>query len=90
LVAGKPFRCRKCGGVKLEEVVTNCTQSVAIASVGEEAVATGEAEYDGIAETDGGELDRIQCLACGHVVARCYTQLLEAARKWPNSKRKSK
>ena len=77
LVCGKPFKCPKCGCVVLEEVMTDVTQSSNILSVGKE----GEAEY-GNASSDGGVIDRIQCLECGHVIADSYEKLVEQAKKW--------
>ena len=77
-VVGKPFKCPKCGCDKLEEVLTNCTQSSSIASVED----GGEAEYEH-SETEGGEIDRIQCIGCGKVIARDFSELVEKAEKWP-------
>lgn len=78
MVAGKPFKCSKCGCVVLEEVMGDVTQSSNILSVGEE----GEAEYEH-SSTDGGVVDRIQCLECGLRIAATYEELVELAKAWP-------
>lgn len=81
LVNGKPFKCPKCGCDKLEEVVTNCTQSSSIASVEQEGGRLYP-EYENT-ETEGGELERIQCVTCGRLIARGFEELQRVAEKWP-------
>jgi len=76
-VCGKPFKCPNCKCVVLEEVLTDVTQSSNVLSVGAEA----EAEY-GNASTDGGVLDRIQCIECGEMIAKTYDELVEKAKGW--------
>lgn len=57
------FKCRKCGHNRLEEVMTNVTQSTEIVGVDEDDLL-----IYGNATTDGGELDRFQCGKCGAVI----------------------
>ena len=56
------FKCEKCGCEKMEEVMINVTQSSVIASVED-----GCLEYGNIS-SDGGEVDRYQCVKCGEVI----------------------
>lgn len=81
LVAGKAFKCPSCGCGKLEEMMTDCVQSTNIAVVDK----SGAADYEN-SSTEGGVIDRIQCLECGHVVADSYEKLVEQAEKWTKGK----
>ena len=75
-VDGKKFKCPKCGCNRLEEVMTGVTYSSVI------SVAVGGAvDYEN-ASSDGGELDRIQCLECGSKIASTYDELTEIANGW--------
>ena len=76
-VDGKKFKCPKCGCNRLEEVMTDVVQSSVISIVGD----GGEADYENTS-TDGGEVDRIQCLECGVKVASTYEELVELAKGW--------
>ena len=75
-VDGKKFKCPKCGCNRLEEVMTDVVQSSVIA-----VVEDGAADYENTS-TDGGVVDRIQCLECGKVVASDYEELADVAEGW--------
>ena len=59
----KRFKCPKCGCERLEEVLVNVTQSTAIEGVDGDGLLV----Y-GNSSTEGGEVDRFQCLGCGDVI----------------------
>ena len=59
----KKFRCPKCGCKRLEEVLVNVCQSTAIEGVDEDGLL-----IYGNSSTEGGEIDRFQCLSCGGVI----------------------
>ena len=59
----KKFKCPKCGCKRLEEVLINVTQSTAIEGVDEDGLL-----IYGNSSTEGGEIDRFQCLECGDVI----------------------
>jgi len=65
-VNGQLFTCPACGNHMLEEVMVDVTQSANIVDVVGDAEAA-DPEYSATV-SDGGVLDRIQCLYCGHVV----------------------
>ena len=58
------FKCPNCGGVKLEEVMTDVTVSTGILHIWDEE----DVEYDVDCENMGGVVDRYQCDTCGHVL----------------------
>jgi len=53
------FKCEKCGCDRLEEVLSDVTQSTEILDVLEDEIDYGNQSCD------GGSLDRYQCLNCG-------------------------
>ena len=57
------FKCPKCGCRRLEEVLANVTQTTAIEGVDEDGLLV----Y-GNSSTEGGEIDRFQCLECNEVI----------------------
>lgn len=77
------FHCPKCGGATLEEILTNVTQSTSF-----QRVTCG----DGIAEpdyqntaTEGGEINRYQCHACGFVLQNEHGPIIndtQTLRQW--------
>ena len=76
VVDGRAFKCPKCKCQVLEEVMCDVYQSSNIIQV-----TDGEAEY-GNTSTDGGVVNRIQCLECGHRVAGDYQELTILAKDW--------
>lgn len=56
------FKCKKCGGNELEEVMTGVTQSSVVNDI-----VDGDALY-GNANTEGGEIACYQCSNCGKVI----------------------
>ena len=69
------FRCAKCGCKRLEEVMVNVSQSTAIEGLDEDGLLV----Y-GNGSTEGGEIDRFQCLECGEVVRDEKRGLLQAGK----------
>lgn len=59
----KAFRCPKCGGHRLEEVMLDVTVFSDVVSCG----TGGDCEY-GKQSNDGGAVDRYQCSECGWTV----------------------
>lgn len=58
------FTCKDCGGHRLEEIMTDVTLASEITDVG----PGGDLEYASQGAGDSGDVDRYQCLDCGHVV----------------------
>ena len=69
------FKCPKCGFNRMEEVMTGVTVSTIINDLGIEDEFI-DCNY-GNASNDGGEVDRYQCVSCGHVVATNEEDLIE-------------
>lgn len=67
------FECPKCECDVLEEVMRNVTQSSTITDAED-----GILDYGNIS-TDGGEVDRYQCVHCGHVIHGCEDKTLTLA-----------
>lgn len=62
------FTCPSCGSHRLEEVLTDVVESSEVTDLAGDQDDI-YLEY-GNTSTDGGQVDRYQCLDCGHVVAR--------------------
>ena len=60
------FHCPKCGCVTLEEILRNVTQSSSFQRVNCDG-GIAEPDYQNTA-TEGGEINRYQCHACGFVL----------------------
>jgi len=58
------FTCKDCGSHRLEEIMTDVTMATEITDVG----PGGDLEYANGGAGDSGDVDRYQCLDCGHVV----------------------
>ena len=74
------FKCPKCGCRRLEEVMVNVTQSTAVEGVDEDGLLV----Y-GNGSTEGGEIDRFQCLECGDVIKNEHGDTItsmEALAEW--------
>jgi len=82
-VDGKTFICPKCKGNVLEEIMTDVVQSSSIDCIDK----PHDVEYVDTS-TDGGTLDRIQCMRCGFIVVEAYEspdvyeELLKMAKEW--------
>jgi len=58
------FTCPDCGSHRLEEILTDVILTTEIIDVG----PGGDLEYADGGQGDEGEVDRYQCLDCGHVI----------------------
>ena len=74
-VSNKFFHCADCGCEVLEEVMTDVVQSSVVSIIEDEAADYGE--YS----TDGGMIDRVQCLNCGTTIAEGNDSYTEITRK---------
>lgn len=72
IIQGKPFKCPRCGHDRIEEVMTDVTISTVIKEVHE-----GVEYSDNTFSTDGGEIDRYQCVECGLVVAKTEDEIMK-------------
>lgn len=66
------WECPHCNSNRLEEVLVNVVQSSEITDISSE----GYLDY-GNFSTEGGELERYQCLDCGFIVAHTTEELLK-------------
>jgi predicted RNA-binding Zn-ribbon protein involved in translation (DUF1610 family) len=60
------FKCPKCGKKVLEEVMVEVTQSSSISAI-EDDNGVVFLDYENTS-TDGGEVDRYQCMECGYIL----------------------
>lgn len=81
------FICPECGGLQIEEVMTDVVASSPVASVAK----CGELEY-AAPTMEGGIVNRYQCVACGHAIldvsngAELYAFLLSDENKWKHTR----
>ena len=88
-VDGKTFVCPGCKGNVLEEIMTDVVQSSSIDFI-DSVDFIDEPNYVEYVNTstDGGTLDRIQCMRCGFIVVEAYEspdvyeELLKIAKEW--------
>lgn len=70
-IKGIEFECPKCGYDTLEEIMIDVVMSTSIRDVDE-----GVDYHDNQFSTDGGAIDRYQCVQCGHVIAKTKEELM--------------
>lgn len=75
MIHGKPFKC-DCGCQVLEEIMGGVTHTSTILNVGD----SGDAVY-GHSSQDGGEVESIQCAACGKKYAESTEELAKKFKK---------
>ena len=74
----KNFKCRKCGGDSLEEIISGAVVSIRVSAV-LECITDKQCDcnYKNIKEISGGEVSHYQCGSCGHILSEAELTALE-------------
>jgi len=75
----KNFKCRKCGGDLIEEVITGATITIPVLTIFEVLpCACCHCDYKySLENADGGEISHYQCSSCRYVLSKAELKVLE-------------
>ena len=73
------FKCRKCGGDSLDEVISGAVVAIRVSAV-LECISDNhcDCDYDqSIKEIGSGQVSHYQCSSCGHILSKTELSTLE-------------